>query len=205
MSNKTLPQIPRVLPDKTDLGVQNTQDTTNKNTNSDNLSELFYQVEKLKEYTQSLREENKRLSELVKMDFNKFSQNYENPEFSSENLENLVKERDSYKKLALEKIKDMILEKVKKEYPDLKCTSVDEFPEEFHRLVCARVSPATAYKVISEQKEREAKKPASMGSVNEKSEEEKEFYTSAEADKLTDKQLSNPKVMDAVIKSMLKW
>ena len=38
-----------------------------------------------------------------------------------------------------------------------------------------------------------------------KGEKEKDFYTSAEVDKLTKKQLSNPKVMETVLKSMLKW
>lgn len=198
MSNKVLPKIPKVLPDK-GVNENKAQQVPQE------FEELFEQVERLKEYANSLREENERLSELLEIDFNKNQKNYENPQITNEDIKNIIKERDSYKKLALEKIKDMILKKIKDEYPDFKCTSIDELPEEFHRLVCAHVSPATAYKVISERKERGANMPASMGSINSKSEENKEFYTSAEADKLTDKQLSNPKVMDAVLKSMLKW
>ena len=44
-----------------------------------------------------------------------------------------------------------------------------------------------------------------MGEINSNSEKEKEFYSSQEVDKLTKKQLSNPKIMNAVMKSMLKW
>lgn len=185
MSNKTLPE--------------------NHNLNQEQNYELYRQLEALKQYASELAEENKRLNELLKTDFNGEVLDYENPSFTKKDIAELVKERDSYKKLALAKIKDMILGKIKEEYPDTKCTSIDELPTEFHRLVCARISPATAYKIILERKERGATKPASMGSINSESEESKEFYTSAEADKLTQKQLSNPKVMNAVLKSMLKW
>lgn len=198
MSNKVLPDTFSETKEK------NEANEANKERSLD-LSGLYRQIEELKKYANTLREENRRLSELVKTDLNGECASYENPQITDSEIADLVKERDSYKSLALAKIKDMILSKVKEEYPDCEYDSVDSFPEEFHRLVCARISPATAYKVISEKKERGANKPASMGSVNSNSEGEKDFYTSAEADKLTKKQLSNPKIMNAVLKSMVKW
>lgn len=199
MSKKTLPEIPQVLPDKNNV---------KSNVSSEippELKELLIEVKKLKEYAQRLADENKRLTELANINLNKKSEKYENPEFSEEDIQTIISERDGFKKLALAKIKDMIFEKVKQEYPEVEYTSIDEFPEEFHRLVCAKIPPEIAYKVILETKEKGEKVPASMGKINSESEGEKEFYTSLEADKLTKKQLSNPKVMEAVMKSMLKW
>lgn len=199
MSNKTLPDA---FSETKENSEENSEE---KERRSVDLSGLYEQIEELKKYANSLREENKRLSELVKTDLNEACASYENPQITDKDIEELVKERDGYKSLALAKIKDMILSKVKEAYPDCEYDSVDSFPEEFHRLVCAHISPATAYKVISEIKERGADKPVSMGGVNSNSEGEKDFYTSAEADKLTKKQLSNPKIMNAVLKSMVKW
>ncbi|MEG0570902.1 MAG: hypothetical protein RR497_04570 [Oscillospiraceae bacterium] len=47
--------------------------------------------------------------------------------------------------------------------------------------------------------------PPQLGAVNELSDVQKDFYTPEEVDKLTDRDLSNPKIMKRVQYSMTKW
>ena len=161
------------------------------------LGVLIDEINELKKTIFELKENNEMLKEAVSL-------NFENEETNPSDalLEKLKKENEIYKKLAVRRIKDMIFNKVKEEYPDVTYNAFEDFPEEFHRLVCAHISPVTAYRVITEKTD---KKPKNMGKVNSDGEREKDFYTSAEVDKLTKKQLSNPKVMETVLKSMLKW
>lgn len=159
---------------------------------------LINEIVELKKSVSQLKKNNEMLHELVSVNFEKTQTNP-----SEALVQKLMKENEMYKKLAVRRIKDMIFNKVKEEYPDITYNAFEDFPEEFHRLVCAHVSPATAYRVITDKKVDE--KPKSMGKVNSTGEKEKDFYTSAEVDKLTKKQLSNPKVMETVLKSMLKW
>jgi len=159
---------------------------------------LIREIGELKKSVSQLKENNSILNQLVSVGIEKEDRTPDNAL-----MEKLIKENEMYKKLAVRRIKDMIFNKVKEEYPDVTYNAFEEFPEEFHRLVCARVSPATAYRVVTEKKT--DKKPENMGKVNSNGEKEKDFYTSSEVDKLTKKQLSNPKVMETVLKSMLKW
>lgn len=161
---------------------------------------LMREVYALRESVENLKRNNEMLCELASVNL---SPEGESVTPNEAYIKKLVRENESYKKLALDRIKDIIISKVRAEFPDMKYNSFEDFPEEFHRLVCAHVSPETAYRVTIENKD--GKKPKAMGKVNENSESEKDFYTSKEADKLTKKQLSNPKVMEAVMKSMLKW
>lgn len=159
---------------------------------------LFDELNELKKSILALKENNETLYQFVLESFKN-----KEPDSDIATFEKLKKENETYKKLAVRRIKDMIFNKVKEEYPDITYNAFEEFPEEFHRLVCAHISPATAYRVVVSEKG--DKKPQSMGKVNLSGEKEKDFYTSAEVDKLTKKQLSNPKVMETVLKSMLKW
>lgn len=159
---------------------------------------LIKEIYALKRSVENLKANNSMLRELMTVNFEK-----EDKTPSDALMKKLMNENEMYKKLAVQRIKDIVYNKVKEEYPDVTYNSFEEFPEEFHRLVCARVSPGTAYRVISEK--RKGNKPDDMGSVNQNSEKAKEFYSSKEVDKLTKKQLSNPKVMETVLKSMLKW
>lgn len=165
------------------------------------LAELMLkEIYSLKKSVESLRENNRMLSQLIEI-----SESETTPAKVPNDalIKKLIKENNSYKRLAVERIKDMVFNKVKAAFPDIKYATFEEFPSDFHRLVCAQVSPEIAYRVVAENSE--VKKPAEMGKINENSEQERDFYTSKEVDKLTKKQLSNPKVMETVLKSMLKW
>lgn len=166
-----------------------------------NLNEnLIREIYMLKKSMAKLQENNEMLSQLISVNMSEGGEEI-NPNEAL--VRKLMRENQAYKQLAVQRIKDMVFNKVKAEFPDVTYSSFEEFPEEFHRLVCARVSPAVAYKVIAGNLE--TKKPEVMGKVKENGEGEKDFYTSKEVDKLTKKQLSNPKVMETVLKSMLKW
>ena len=66
--------------------------------------------------------------------------------------------------------------------------------------------PVLAYEIVKAKKEATTKKaPPEIGGVNQSSQKEKDFYTPAEVDKLTDKDYDNPKIMEAVRRSMSKW
>lgn len=97
------------------------------------------------------------------------------------------------------------LSEIKAKYPDEKATSVLKLGPEFLQL-CASgfVTPLVAYEALRNNKKTTA--PPSTGDITSSSSKEKDFYTSEEVDKLTDEDYDkNPKLMDIVRKSMLKW
>lgn len=88
---------------------------------------------------------------------------------------------------------------------DPKIKSLDDFGENKNKFIALRandVDTLTAYNAI---KATMPKPPASMGDINVTATTEKDFYTSADVDKLTPQQLSNPKIMERVMASMTKW
>lgn len=163
---------------------------------------LVREVQSLRNSMKKLKANNEMLSQLVSVNLSENGTKEITP--NQAYLKKLMYENEAYKKLAVQRIKDMVLNKVKEEYPDVTYNSFEEFPEEFHRLVCAKVSPAVAYRVTLDTKNKKSE-PATIGKINANSEQERDFYTSKEVDKLTKKQLSNPKIMNTVLKSMLKW
>ncbi len=196
--------IPQVLPEK--KASASSAKVPVGNEKIEVVKRLYNDYITLKNQLQALKAENDRLLRLVSENFSGKEHSFENTSARDEMIKNIISERDKYKALAVQKIKENILDEIKKEFSDVKILSVDELPKEFHKLVGAGVSPVVSYKVILEsEKTKKDKAPASMGEINTNSEKEKEFYSSAEVDKLTKKQLSNPKIMNAVMKSMLKW
>lgn len=196
--------VSQVMPEnKNEMPAMNTANVENKRSDIVGLMNEFYA---LKQQVGRMQNENEKLKELVSMNFSAKENGFEETAAEENKIKNLIMERDRYKALAIERIKDNILREIKNEYPDAKINSVDELPKGFHALIRAKVEPALAYRVVMErEKTKNEKIPSSMGSINAQSEKDKEFYSSAEVDKLTKKQLSDPKIMNTVMKSMLKW
>jgi hypothetical protein len=122
----------------------------------------------------------------------------------------LQSEVETYKSLAIEKLKSDDLAKLKSTYPDdakvQALKSVDELGNDFFALMSALKDPTLAYDALTIKQTRETKPvPKDIGAINSSSSKEKDFYTPAEVDKLTDKDYDNPKIMEVVRKSMLKW
>lgn len=132
-------------------------------------------------------------------------QQREAEEAKTQEAEKTKGELEFYKKLAIEKLMADDLRTLQEVYPEVK--SFDEVGEEFITLLTATHDPILAYEAVK-AKEAKTKKtpPPEMGSVGSTAGKEKDFYTSAEVDKLTASDYdNNPKLYDIVRKSMLKW
>jgi hypothetical protein len=115
-------------------------------------------------------------------------------------------EAEFYKNIAIEKMMADDLTKIKEAYPDVKVKHLKELGNEFFSALNATKDAVLAYDVIQTKKARETKPiPRDIGAVNSSSSKEKDFYTSAEVDKLTSKDYDNPRIMERVRQSMLKW
>lgn len=119
-------------------------------------------------------------------------------------------ELEFYKEQARKSIMAQDLSTLKSAFPEDKkiqsLKSIEELDQEFFLLMGATKDPVLAYDAYNAKKARETKPvPQDIGAVNPASGKEKDFYTPAEVDKLTDKDFDNPRVMEAVRKSMLKW
>jgi hypothetical protein len=111
---------------------------------------------------------------------------------------------ETYRPLAIKALMAEDLAKVQTVNPEVK--NLDDLGSDFFALMGALHDPILAYDALQAKKARETKPiPQDIGAVNSSSSKEKDFYTSAEVDRLTDKDLDNPKIMERVRASMLKW
>jgi hypothetical protein len=111
---------------------------------------------------------------------------------------------ETYRPLAIKALMADDLAKIQTVNPEVK--NLDDLGSDFFALMGALHDPILAYDALQAKKARETKPiPQDIGAVNSSSSKEKDFYTSAEVDRLTDKDLDNPKIMERVRASMLKW
>jgi hypothetical protein len=116
----------------------------------------------------------------------------------------LESQLETYRPLAIKALMAEDLAKVQTVNPEVK--NLDDLGSDFFALMGALHDPILAYDALQAKKARETKPiPQDIGAVNSSSSKEKDFYTSAEVDRLTDKDLDNPKIMERVRASMLKW
>lgn len=132
--------------------------------------------------------------------------------FEAENAKLLELEAQvqTYKSLAIEKLKADDLAKLKSAYPNdqkvQSLKSIDDLGDDFFALMSALKDPTLAYDALMVKRQRETKPvPKDIGAVNSSSAKEKDFYTKEEVDKLPPEAYDNPKIMEAIRKSMLKW
>lgn len=103
----------------------------------------------------------------------------------------LQSEVETYKSLAIEKLKSDDLAKLKSAYPEdkevQKLKSIDELGDEFFLLLSATKDPELAYDALQVRNARHTKPtPPDIGAVNSSSSKEKDFLTSEEIDALTE-------------------
>lgn len=88
-------------------------------------------------------------------------------------------------------------------------TSLNDIDPMYLALRFNNVQPMTAEEAFiatrETQKQTRMAKPASMGSMRGAGSAESEFFTQREVDRLTSKDLDDPKIMDKVFKSMEHW
>jgi len=102
---------------------------------------------------------------------------------------------------------DEDLQKIKALHPDEDAESLDEFGEDFIKLIEAGVDVIVAYEVYRAAREREIKPPPPViGEVNRSSSREKDFYTPYEVDDLTEDDFDkNPGLLGIIQRSMTRW
>lgn len=99
------------------------------------------------------------------------------------------------------------LNAIKAVYPDISANSPLELGDRFVELMATgAIDALTAYRVVKAEEEAVKKEvPKSMGSVNNASATEKDFYTPEEVDSLPKSAYDDPKIFKTIRKSMLKW
>lgn len=105
--------------------------------------------------------------------------------------------------LAKKYLLEQDLRKIQAVYPEAK---MEDLEGQFMAAINVTQDPLLAYATIQQLKEKTVKPtPPNIGAVNSSSSKEKDFYTPDEVDKLTSKDYDNPKIMERVRASMLKW
>lgn len=114
----------------------------------------------------------------------------------------LKEENERLHEIQMQSVFQMDVDAINKAFPDAKLKDISQLGETFMKLRANGIDTLIAYNAI---KGTERPKPKEIGAVNAASTQEKDFYTPEEVDRLTKKQLDNPKTMAAVMKSMTKW
>jgi len=113
-------------------------------------------------------------------------------------------ELDFYKSKEIERLMNDDLQRIQKLDPTIK--SLNDLGDGYFNLIKAGVDAEMAFNVIQQKKQRETKiPPTEIGKVNSKSKSEKDYYSPEEVDKLSTKELDDPKVWEKVRNSMTKW
>ena len=119
-------------------------------------------------------------------------------------LEKLEQELNLYRPLATEHFKAQLLADVKAIYPDVKATSVEEFGEEFTKLVAAGVPAAHAYAATKDVEQAQIKPtPPQIGAVNSKTAGESDYFTKDEVARMSKAEVA--KNYEKIKKSMPTW
>ena len=111
-----------------------------------------------------------------------------------------------YRNIVAQQQKERDLAELKSKFPTDKIEKMEDLGEQYAKLRLAGVDNAVAYAAIRATKQADTKPtPPDTGAVGMAETTERDYYTPEEVDKLTPKQLDDPKIMDKVMKSMTKW
>lgn len=103
-----------------------------------------------------------------------------------EKIRSLQDELEHYRRMSVDKLKADLLNEIKGKYPDCKAKSVDEFGDDFAKLIENGVSPVMAYAAYSSvQNAGKKPMPPEIGAVNSKEAPESETYTMEELSKMS--------------------
>lgn len=125
-------------------------------------------------------------------------------EQQADQVRKLQEELELYKPLATQQFKSKLLADVKAVYPDVAAESVDDFGDEFTKLIGAGVDPAVAYAATQNvAKAQEKPVPPQIGAVNSKAASESEYFTKDEVAKMSKAEVK--KHYEKIRKSMPTW
>ncbi|MBE6953099.1 MAG: hypothetical protein E7452_06060 [Ruminococcaceae bacterium] len=88
--------------------------------------------------------------------------------------------------------------------PTANLTDLAALGEDYARLRRAGVGAVAAYEAVKYQRAK-GEIPPDTGALGSDRAQEKEFYTPDEVDRLTSRELDDPKIMERVMRSMTKW
>ncbi len=98
------------------------------------------------------------------------------------------------------------LEEVRSAYPQVRAQTLSELGETYQALRRAGVDHLTAYgAVLAGENARRSPIPVDTGAVGSAGQQEKEYYSPEEVDRLSSRDLDDPKIMERVLRSMTKW
>lgn len=97
------------------------------------------------------------------------------------------------------------LEELRAHDPTLSVQSIQALGEEYLRLRCAGIGNLAAYEAIRRTQETRKTVPPDMGAIGGSTEQEPTYYTPEAVDRLTPRELDNPKIMERVMQSMTRW
>lgn len=91
------------------------------------------------------------------------------------------------------------LQTIQKEFPDIK--ALEDLGDDYPKMITAGIEPLKAARMILGTKPEPPKATGAVGGGS----ADKDYYTPAEVDALTEKDLDDPKIFEKVRKSMTKW
>lgn len=89
--------------------------------------------------------------------------------------------------------------------PALSVQSIGELGETYLRLRCAGVGNLAAYEAVKRAEGAGKPVPPDTGAVGLDTCQEKTYYSPADVDRLSARELDDPKIMERVMQSMTKW
>lgn len=99
-------------------------------------------------------------------------------------------QRNYFRDISVQKMKADFLSQIKEKFPECSAKSVDEFGNDFAKLVEQGIEPAVAYAAYSSvQNAGKKPTPPEIGAVNSKQAPEKEYYTREEMAKMSKAQI----------------
>lgn len=97
-------------------------------------------------------------------------------------------------------------EEIRAHDPTVTARCIDDLGPEYIKLRCAGIGNLTAYEAVKHARESGKKAaPPDTGAVGLDSVQAKEYYSPEEVDRLSGRELDDPKIMERVMKSMTKW
>ncbi len=109
-----------------------------------------------------------------------------------------------YRQLAHLYVMEHDLRRIQKAFPKEKIESIDQLGEPFFALRRSGIDPVVACAALLQSRGQQ-QTPPEMGLLSGRHQPAQEYYTPAEVDRLTEKELRDPGVMAAVRWSMTKW
>lgn len=97
-------------------------------------------------------------------------------------------------------------EEIRAHDPTVTAHCIDDLGAEYIKLRCAGIGNLTAYEAVKRARESGKKAaPPDTGAVGLDAVQAKEYYSPEEVDRLSGRELDDPKIMERVMKSMTKW